>query len=230
MMASVKRAACFLLVVLLLLSGCAKTTPTPNEILTIEQPDLMQTSVALVTLAAGQTLAAGASATPNPTLASTATPSQIPTIARSATPEPEATSSVECNRASPGTPFDLTIPDNTKLYAGQEFTKTWRLVNSGSCKWTRLYKLVFFSQNPMGAMQEQFLTGEVLTGQAIDLSVTFYAPTSPGVYQSNWMLQDPDGNLFGIGPNADAPFYVRIEVTQEPSPTPEASLTPTPKP
>jgi len=82
----------------------------------------------------------------------------------------------------------------------------------------------------MGAMQEQFLTGEVLPGQAIDLSVIFYAPTSPGVYQSNWMLQDPDGNLFGIGPNADAPFYVRIEVTQEPSPTPEASLTPTPKP
>lgn len=106
------------------------------------------------------------------------------------------------------------------MYAGQQFTKTWRLVNTGSCKWTRLYKLVFFSQNPMGAFQEQFLSGEVLPGQAIDLSVNFFAPTSPGTYQSNWMLQDQDGNLFGIGFNADGPFYVRIQVTNDPTPTP----------
>lgn len=229
-MAKIRYFGLFLFCIIFIVSGCAKTAPNPTELPTIEQPDLMKTSVSLVTLAAGQTLAAEASATPTPTLAFTPIPTQIATIARSSTPEPEATSSVDCNRASPGTPFDLTIPDNTKMYAGQEFTKTWRLVNTGSCKWTRLYKLVFFSQNAMGAMQEQHLTGEVLPGQAIDLSVTFFAPSSPGLYQSNWMLQDPDGNLFGIGPNADGPFYVRIEVTQDPSPTSESTLTLTPNP
>jgi len=59
------------------------------------------------------------------------------------------------------------------------------------------------------------------------LSVQFFAPTAPGSYQSNWMLQDPDGNLFGIGFNADAPFYVKIIVTNDPTPTPTITLTPT---
>ena len=66
------------------------------------------------------------------------------------------------------------------------------------------HKLVFLT-NPMGAIQEHFLPGEVLPGQAIDLSVTFFAPIAQA-YQSNWMLKDADGNLFGIGFNADAPF------------------------
>jgi hypothetical protein len=39
------------------------------------------------------------------------------------------------------------------------------------------------------------------------------------------MLSDPEGNLFGIGPNGDAPFWVRIEVSEDVTSTP--TLTPT---
>ena len=86
----------------------------------------------------------------------------------------------------------------------------------------------------MGAQYERFLETEVLPGQAIDLSIDMIAPTAPGTYQGNWMLQAPDGTLFGLGMNADSPFYVRIIVTddvtptptKEPSPTPELSPTP----
>lgn len=185
----------------------------------------METAIAQVTEAAFLTQAV----MPTATATSTPTPlpeiTQIPTIERSPTPAPSPTSNLLCNKAAAGVPFDVSVPDGSQMYAGQEFVKTWRVVNQGSCKWTRLYKLVYFSQNSMGAIQEQYLPGEVLPGQAIDLSVTFYAPIAPGTYQSNWMLMDPDGNLFGLGFNADGPFYVRIVVTNAPTPIP----TPTPK-
>lgn len=222
----------FILMLTLLAACRPESTPTSQSSLapTFSEQDLLQTSVAQVTQSAFETLAF----LPTATATSKATPlpeiTQIATIARSATPEPTPTSDQPCNKAGAGVPFDITIPDDTPMYAGQEFIKTWRLVNRGSCKWTRLYKLVFYSQNSMGAQYEQFLSGEVLPGQAIDLSVKFFAPLAPGSYQSNWMLQDQDGNLFGIGFNADAPFYVKIIVTNDPTPTPTITLTPSPTP
>ena len=196
--------------------------PTPN----LDQ--LMQTSVYEVTQAALLTQAALPSATntPLPTATNTPLPSMIATIARTPTEAATATSEASCNRTGMGTPFDLTIPDGTQIVAGEKFTKTWRLVNSGSCKWTRLYKLVFYSQNPLGATYEQFLPGEVLPGYAVDLSVEFTAPLQPGTYRSNWMLQAPDGTLFGLGMNADTPFYVSIVVVEQPATTPTPSPTP----
>ena len=188
----------------------------------------MQTSVFEVTQAAILTQAALPSATFTPLLTATNTPipTVIATIARTPTEVVTATSEATCNRAGMGTPFDLTIPDGTQIVAGEKFTKTWRLVNSGSCKWTRLYKLVFYSQNPLGATYEQFLPGEVLPGYAVDLSVEFTAPLQPGTYRSNWMLQAPDGSLFGLGMNADTPFYVSIVVVELPATTPTPSPTP----
>jgi hypothetical protein len=117
-----------------------------------------------------------------------------------------------------GVPFDVTIPDDTVMQPGQSFTKTWRLVNNGTCKWTRLYAVVFFSGNPMEAHQTNYLNAEVLPGQSIDVSVEFIAPFESGTYQSNWMLQSQAGELFGLGPNGDAPFWVRIQVVGPPTP------------
>ena len=182
----------------------------------------MQTSVFEVTQAAALTQAALPSATftPLPTATNTPIPTVIATIARTPTQLVTATSEAACNRVGMGTPFDLTIPDGTQIPMGEKFTKTWRLVNSGSCKWTRLYKLVFYSQNPLGATYEHFLPGEVLPGYAVDLSIEFTAPLQTGSYRSNWMLQAPDGTLFGLGMNADTPFYVSIVVVDQPTSTP----------
>ncbi len=218
-----------LLIVLGFISACMPQTLTPTELPPTPNLDqLMQTSVYEVTQAALLTQAALPSATftPLPTATNTPLPSMIATIARTPTEAATATSEASCNRTGMGTPFDLTIPDGTQIVAGEKFTKTWRLVNSGSCKWTRLYKLVFYSQNPLGATYEQFLPGEVLPGYAVDLSVEFTAPLQPGTYRSNWMLQAPDGTLFGLGMNADTPFYVSIVVVEQPATTPTPSPTP----
>jgi hypothetical protein len=224
-----------LLILGFLLGACKPTIeeePFGESIPTFSQDELLETAAMQLTYAHHETQLHQPTATPTPIFTATYTPwpTVIATIARTPTSDATPTSPTECNRAGMGVPFDVTVPDNTRFYAGESFTKTWRLVNSGSCKWTRLYKLVFYSQNAMGAQYERFLEGEVLPGQAIDLSIRFTAPESPGTYQGNWMLQDPDGHLFGLGMNADSPFYVRIVVTDDPTPTPPANETQEPSP
>lgn len=208
--------------ILLFMAGaCQPEVPAALPSATPDAAALRQTAAALVTQAAQQTETALAllppTATPLPS--DTPAPTVIPTLARSQTPAPSQTLPGVCNQVSAGTPFDLTIPDGTALLAGQGFTKTWRMVNSGTCKWTRLYQLVFFSGNSMGAHQENYLPVEVEPGAAVDLSVNFVAPQELGVYQSNWMLRAPDGTLFGLGRNADGPFWVKIVVVETFTPT-----------
>jgi hypothetical protein len=56
------------------------------------------------------------------------------------------------------------------------------------------------------------------------------APSEPGTYQSNWKLRNADDELFGIGPNGESPFWVRIIViegaTSTPTFTPTITATP----
>ncbi len=51
------------------------------------------------------------------------------------------------------------------------------------------------------------------------------APMIPGTYQGYWKLMDPEGRLFGIGPNGDAPFWIKIQVIQSETETPLPSPT-----
>jgi hypothetical protein len=43
------------------------------------------------------------------------------------------------------------------------------------------------------------------------------------------MLSNADGELFGIGPNGDAPFWARIIVVPSETETPTPTNTPTPE-
>src|SRR5919106_856094 len=45
---------------------------------------------------------------------------------------------------------DVTVPDNTRIEAGEEFTKTWKLQNTGSCTWAD-YTIAFVSGDEMDA-------------------------------------------------------------------------------
>ncbi len=135
----------------------------------------------------------------------------------------------KCNRAAPGRPLDLTVPDGETLRPGQAFSKTWRLVNAGTCEWAPGYAVIWFSGEQMGAPDSQFLHESVEPGGSVDVTVDMVAPLQPGVYQSNWMLSDGGANLFGIGPGAQSAFWARIQVVEEaPSATPETLPTPAP--
>ena len=145
--------------------------------------------------------------------------------------------SVCVDQAAPGRPIDVNLPDDTIIEPGQEFTKIWRLVNSGTCTWTSAYEVFWLWGEKMGAADAYPLPRTVLPGEEVDISVSFIAPSTPGVYQSNWKLRNPKGRVFGLGSGDGLYFYVRIvvagnsETGNMPEQNPnidETSITPTP--
>jgi hypothetical protein len=165
-------------------------------------------------------------ATPSPVESTTI----IPDPSLPHTPSP----TLPCDRAAPGIPMDITIPDDTQFLPGETFTKIWRLQNIGACTWTSDYAARFFYGDRIGAAEIVFLGREVLPGDNVDIAVDMQAPNEPGSYQGNWKLVNARGQFFGIGPRGDAPFWVRIMVlriaTQTPTPTITSTPTSTPTP
>jgi hypothetical protein len=107
---------------------------------------------------------------------------------------------------------DVTVPDGTNFAANTPFTKIWRLKNIGNSTWTTNFSLVFISGEMMSAVSPQYLTTNVIPGQTVDLPVNMVAPPNPGTYQGFWALKNASGVLFGIGPAANSPFWVKITV------------------
>ena len=211
---------------LLVASACnffaAASTPQPGSQAAYTQA--AQTMAALYTQQAYNNLAAtltsiastpGAAATPTPTQPVAVPPSATspaPT-ATTAPPTPKPTATpipIPCNQAQ----FlaDVSIPDDTILTPGEEFTKVWRLKNIGSCTWDEDYSLVFVSGDRMQASRSVPLEDRVRPGEKIDVFVDFVAPSQAGRYRSLWMLSNASGKNFGIGDEADQAFWAQIRV------------------
>ena len=175
-------------------------------------------------------VAASPTTTPEPPEPSS-TPNQTAAPSRTAPPATVQPTAQNCDRAAAGNPIDVTIPDDSPLLPGQAFTKIWRLENAGTCSWTSQYAVTFFSGEQMGAPAVVALRGEVKPGQTVDISVDMVAPLQPGKYQGNWKLRNASNVLFGIGPGASSPFWVRIVVESTPTASPTAGTsTPTATP
>jgi hypothetical protein len=118
---------------------------------------------------------------------------------------------------------DITIPDGTVFAPNTAFTKTWRIRNGGTVTWTPAYSLVFASGEKMGSPDQVPLLANVAPGADVDISVTMLSPSSAGRFQSNWMMRDPNGQLFGVDPEAKYPIYVDIVVSGDASTLPPAA-------
>lgn len=179
--------------ILVLLTSCSGgsvgPTPTPVDINAL-QTAAVQTVVANVT----QT----ALAQPQPTateLLPTETSAPVATDAPTAAASPTAST---CDNSA----FinDASVPDGTTMTAGQDFIKTWKVKNTGTCTWTTGYSLVFGYSNPpretMGGVTTQ-LTAEVAPGSDAEISINLKAPLKPGTYSGYWKLANNNGYPFG---------------------------------
>jgi hypothetical protein len=101
---------------------------------------------------------------------------------------------------------DVTIPDDTTMSPGQDFLKTWRVKNAGSCPWGDGYELVYADYANEMSGQPQAITQVVQPGQEVEVSIQFTAPDAIGEYLSAWQMENPAGVTF---PEA---IYVRIIV------------------
>ncbi len=207
-------------------SNLPLSSPTPNL------TEVYQTIAAVLTAQPGNTATVNApTITPSPmhtlTPATTGSLPTPPTTSMPAEPTRSATPRILCNQAAAGNPIDVTIPDDSPLSPGQSFIKTWKLVNAGTCTWTTSYAANFFYGDRMNASETVPLQESVPPAHSIEISVEMVAPTTSGTYQGNWKLADPDGTLFGIGPNGESPFWVRVIVTENQAVTPSPTLGPT---
>ncbi len=109
---------------------------------------------------------------------------------------------------------DLTVPDGSSFAPGAAFTKTWRLMNIGTCTWNTSYSVVWSGGDSVSAPASVKLPVDVLPGQMLDISVNLTAPTTAGHYKALFKLSNPSGVQFGIGESASDPFWVDINVVQ----------------
>lgn len=91
---------------------------------------------------------------------------------------------------------DVNVPDNTIMSPGQDFVKTWKVKNNGSCPWGAGYVLAYagYSDNLDG--QFVAMNEVVQPGEEVEVSVQFTAPTETGEYLSAWTMRNPQGVVF----------------------------------
>jgi len=194
----------------LLLAACRQTPAEPTA--TQMDPNAVFTAAAQTANAKLTEIAAITPTQPLPTLSPT---SPLPTATNTATlAATTATQPPIVGGAADQLEFvtDVTVPDGTSFRPGETFKKTWRLKNIGTSTWTTAYQLVFTSGAQMGGPSSTPLPNQVPPGQTIDLSLDLTAPDDPGNYFGFWMLRNANGTNFGLGPSADQPFYIEINV------------------
>src|SRR5215211_4233990 len=81
---------------------------------------------------------------------------------------PRALAATYCDQAQ--FVSDLTAPDGSSFAPGATFTKTWRLMNIGTCTWTTSYSLVWAGGDAVGAPALVKLPVDVSPGQMVDIS------------------------------------------------------------
>lgn len=199
------------------LTEAASGQPPATDFPVNEQPVQTATSEPGIPTATPTEVQVVQPATPTPTQQTGPTATQAPP-----TPTP-----IPCDRAAFVSAGE-TYKDGAEMVPGTTFIKTWRLKNNGSCTWNSAYSLVFINGDSLGAPASvQLTTGTVAPGQEIDVSVTMKAPDTPKEYTGNWKLRNASGVIFGIGVNAQSPFWVNIKVVSPVTPTPTLSPTPT---
>jgi hypothetical protein len=200
----------------LVLSACGSSSkePTPTPV----DPNLIAAQ-AIATFAMGLTQTAFAQPT------ATLTPAPLATNTLQATFAPLGTNtpSVPVTTCDGSGFVSETVPDGTVMAPGQVFTKTWKLLNSGTCTWTATYKAVFTGTGnggPMGGTTTP--TGKIVKpGESIEISISFTAPTTGGDYVSWWKLQNDAKAFFGT------PFSVAIKVVGAAAGTATETVEPT---
>jgi hypothetical protein len=91
---------------------------------------------------------------------------------------------------------DVTIPDGTILRPEENFAKTWKVKNTGTCKWTISYAIGFAYGNAMRGTETK-LPNSVDPGASVDIALNLTAPKATGWYGGWWRLKNGPGDYFG---------------------------------
>lgn len=166
--------------------------------------DQIQTA-AVSTFSSSLTLTAIVAPTSTPAVTDTPVPTFAPLststttgLLTGSTPGVPVTSGGAATTSCYGLTFvsDVTIPDNTQMQPGRNFTKTWKVQNSGSCAWDTGFKFQNTGGDSMGASSVT-LPASVAAGATYEISVPMTAPRNSGTVRGNWRMSTGSGQFFG---------------------------------
>ncbi len=208
----------------LLLAGCnlGATPPAPTQDLNAINTSIVGTTIAQLSSQMTGTALAIPTNTPTATPTNTAQPiatlpisspssNELPTISFNATPLPGTTPLVPPQNTGPTQALgdscnnsafeaDITIADGSILKPGEDFVKTWKIRNTGTCTWDDGFALVFIGgDRAIDPYDFKFQKADdfVAGGQAINISIKLTAPLTPGDYQGHWRMRNDKGYYFG---------------------------------
>jgi hypothetical protein len=198
-----------LLVLTLLLTACApQATPEPTIDANQLYTQAAQTVVAQLTLNAPPATQTPA-ATKAPTATNTPLGGALPTLPPLSTLPSLATATKSAlNIADKAIYITQSPSDNATVAGGKVFNITWRLRNTGTTTWNNQYVYRFYAAaNKIPTAANGYnLTTNVAPNGEVDLTVVATAPTSAGLYDTQWVLTNPEGVNF-------ARFTLTLNVT-----------------
>lgn len=199
------------LALLLLLGGLLFSFGTNNANSEKDADAIRTEAVATYASALTQTIAAAPNFSPTPVIRATSTPVVITaTVELLPTFTPHPCFNLRYIR-------DATIPDGTVMKAGEVFTKTWSVQNTGGCAWRVGFTFRHVGGDPMRG-DTVTLTEAIPSGAIRDLSVQLVVPSGQsGLIQSAWRMADLNGVFFGDT------LTVNIIVEDASPPTPTAA-------
>ncbi len=190
-----------IMLIVTILSACSGRAPAATSAPTqAETPAIPVTGVTVTEapVTAGESATAEAAAT-STTAPETATATAEPTRPPNA---PDCTNSAAFVA-------DLTIPDNAEIEGNATFTKTWQVMNTGTCIWASDYKLTHYSEEFMGALTDVPLA-VTYPGQTLDISVELTAPNRIGTHRAYFVIENPAGLIMKV--NEDSRLWAIINV------------------
>ncbi len=204
---------CMLVCISALIAGCGSSpeaTPTIDPL--VIMTDVAGTIQAEITQSA--LLTPSATIAPPPT----STPLPIPTQPLTSAPTIPANASGPVPTLPAESPDkalyieDVTYPDDTTVWIGEKFTKTWKIENTGTTTWNTGYFLVYWDGEPIICDKEDlyiFIENPVEPNNQITLSVRITTPHTLGTYTNYFRMSNDKGQFFGD------PLSVKIKVVKD---------------
>lgn len=201
---------CSLLAISIIMAACTPTaTPAPTVDVNALYTQAAVTMIAQLTQNAPTiTPTVPATNTPAPTATQLGLiptlPGLLPTL------PPLATSTSIASATGDKALYVTQSPsDNTSVKTGQIFNVIWRLRNTGTTTWNNQYAYRFYSaSNKLSTSANGYnLTTTVPPNGEVELKVVATASTTPGTYDTRWVITNPQGVNFGT-------FDLTINVVQ----------------
>ena len=183
-----------LLLLMVLLAGCAPSGPVPVT----PSPDrgMLLTQGAQTVMAGLPSQTAAPTGTMTPTVTATQTPGLVIMTVTPATPYPTRTPDYpqgfiqrEDNIMDQAYAAEV---DTYHVRPSEEFKASWMLNNIGRRDWTDEYHLSYSGGGVRAEYMWNYLPQEVPPGTQLEMSINMIAPGKPGRYYSEWVLKNAD--------------------------------------